>query len=243
MSLFEDLATTRRRVLQLLGGAALLPLVGCGDDAGGGSCVGIPEETAGPFPGDGSIGPNALATPGVVRSDLRTSFGGLVGTAGGVPLTLRFTLVDRDCAPLAERAVYVWQCDREARYSLYTAGATDQNYLRGVLATDSAGVVTFTSIFPACYTGRWPHVHFEVYADLEAATTGGTKLVTSQLALPEATCDEVYATAGYESSVAALAQVSLASDSVFRDGFEAQLATVTGDMATSGLVASLTIAV
>jgi protocatechuate 3,4-dioxygenase beta subunit len=112
----------------------------------------------------------------------------------GVPLTLRFTLVDRDCAPLAERAVYVWQCDREARYSLYTAGATDQNYLRGVLATDSAGVVTFTSIFPACYTGRWPHVHFEVYADLEAATTGGTKLVTSQLALPEATCDGVYAT-------------------------------------------------
>jgi len=240
MSLFEDLATTRRRVLQLLGGAALLPLVGCGDDAGGGlaACTRIPEETAGPFPG-----PTALTTAGVVRSDLRTSFGGLVGTAGGVPLTLRFTLVDRDCAPLAERAVYVWQCDREARYSLYSAGATDQNYLRGVLATDSAGVVTFTSIFPACYTGRWPHVHFEVYADLEAATTGGTKLVTSQLALPEATCDEVYATAGYESSVAALAQVSLASDSVFRDGFEAQLATVTGDMATSGLVASLTIAV
>jgi protocatechuate 3,4-dioxygenase beta subunit len=23
--------------------------------------------------------------------------------------------------------------------------------------------VRFTSIYPACYPGRWPHVHFEVY--------------------------------------------------------------------------------
>src|SRR5262245_4433998 len=34
----------------------------------------IPEETAGPFPGDGSNGPDALGESGVVRSDIRSSF-------------------------------------------------------------------------------------------------------------------------------------------------------------------------
>jgi hypothetical protein len=34
---------------------------------------GIPEETAGPFPGDGTNGPNVLAESGVVRSDITMS--------------------------------------------------------------------------------------------------------------------------------------------------------------------------
>jgi protocatechuate 3,4-dioxygenase beta subunit len=70
----------------------------------------------------------------------------------------------------------------------------DQNYLRGVQAADASGVVRFTSIFPACYSGRWPHIHFEVYPDLSAATDDANVIVTSQVALPEATCAEVYAT-------------------------------------------------
>ena len=52
-------------------------------------------------------------------------------------------------------------------YSLYSQGAADENYLRGVQAADDDGVVTFQSIFPACYPGRWPHIHFEVYPSLE----------------------------------------------------------------------------
>ena len=35
----------------------------------------IPEETAGPYPGDGSNGPDVLAESGVVRSDITSSFG------------------------------------------------------------------------------------------------------------------------------------------------------------------------
>ena len=35
----------------------------------------IPEETAGPYPGDGSNGPNALTRSGIVRGDIRKSFG------------------------------------------------------------------------------------------------------------------------------------------------------------------------
>lgn len=45
----------------------------------------IPEETAGPYPGDGTDGPNVLTESGVVRSDIRSSFGSLTGTAQGVP--------------------------------------------------------------------------------------------------------------------------------------------------------------
>jgi protocatechuate 3,4-dioxygenase beta subunit len=146
------------------------------------------------------------------------------------------------CAPLAGRAVYIWHCDREGRYSLYTSGVTNQNYLRGVQEADSGGRVSFTTIFPACYAGRWPHIHFEVYPTLASASSVANKSATSQIALPKATCDEVYATAGYETSVRNLSQVSLASDNVFSDGASLELATVTGNV-SSGYIASLTVAV
>ena len=43
----------------------------------------IPEETAGPFPGDGSNGPDVLSESGVVRSDVRSSFATGSATAQG----------------------------------------------------------------------------------------------------------------------------------------------------------------
>ena len=81
--------------------------------------------------------------------------------------------------------MYLWHCDREGRYSLYSQGVEDQNYLRGVQAAGDDGIVTFTSVFPACYQGRWPHIHFEVYPTLEAASDAANKIATSQVALPE----------------------------------------------------------
>ena len=53
-------------------------------------------------------------------------------------------------------------------------------------------------------------------------------------------CDQVYALDGYESSVENMTETSLASDNVFRDGADAQLAT--GDVA-GGLTAALTVPV
>jgi len=49
-----------------------------------------------------------------------------------------------------------------------------------VQEADANGQVTFTTIFPAAYSGRWPHIHFEVYESLAAATSGGKLLTTSQ---------------------------------------------------------------
>ena len=87
----------------------------------------------------------------------------------------------------------------------------------------------FTTIFPACYSGRWPHIHFEVYPSLAKATNSANKIATSQMALPEATAKAVYATNGYEQSVSNLSRVSLASDNVFSDGYDLQMPTVKGD--------------
>lgn len=205
----------------------------------------IPEETAGPFPGDGSNGPDALTASGVVRKDIRTSFGDASGTAEGVRLTIRLTIVqleDGVSTPIEGAAVYLWHCDREGRYSMYSQGATEENYLRGVQVADARGVLEFTSIFPAAYSGRWPHIHFEIYQDLKTATSAGTKLRTTQLALPEDVCTTVYASTGYEASVRNMSSTSLTSDNVFSDGVTLQLAKTTGSV-TQGYVASLTVPV
>jgi protocatechuate 3,4-dioxygenase beta subunit len=207
------------------------------------SCSRIPQETEGPYPADGSNGPTVLTSTGVVRSDIRSSFAGMSGIAGGVPLNIALTIVAAStCAPLAGAAVYLWHCDRDGRYSLYTQGVTNQNYLRGVQEADANGRLIFQSIYPGCYAGRWPHIHFEVYPNLAAATSVRNMTATSQIALPKAANDLVYATSGYEQSIRNAAQVTLASDGIFSDGSSLELATTTGD-ATSGLTATLTVAV
>jgi protocatechuate 3,4-dioxygenase beta subunit len=181
----------------------------------------------------------------VLRGDIRSSFGELSGTAEGVPMTLELTVLDvaNGGAPFAGTAVYVWHCDREGRYSLYSAGAEDQNYLRGVQIADGSGNVRFTSIFPACYDGRWPHVHFEVYPDRAGISDAGNAIATSQVALPQDVSDTVYARSGYEQSVSNLSRVSLQNDNVFGDdGGASQLGTVTGDVA-SGYTVALTVRV
>ncbi|MGX5656807.1 intradiol ring-cleavage dioxygenase [Geodermatophilus nigrescens] len=247
---------SRRRLLGLFGiGAATVGLAACG--SGSSSAAGssssssssaaaaageIPDETAGPYPGDGSNGPDVLEQSGVVRSDIRSSFGEYSGTAEGVPMTLRLTVTDlaNGGVPFAGAAVYVWHCTREGGYSLYSEGITDQNYLRGVQVAGSDGTVTFTSVFPACYDGRWPHVHVEVYPDQTSITDSTNAVATTQVALPQDVCEAVYATAGYEASVANLARVSLDGDNVFGDdGGASQLATVTGDV-SGGYTVALT---
>ncbi|MBS3180534.1 MULTISPECIES: intradiol ring-cleavage dioxygenase [unclassified Pseudoclavibacter] len=204
----------------------------------------IPDETAGPYPGDGSNGADVLEQSGVVRSDIRTSIGSTMAAAG-VPMTLTLTVLDmaNGDRPFEDVAVYVWHCDATGGYSMYSEGIENETFLRGVQVADGSGSVTFTSIFPACYTGRWPHIHFEVYPTIDDITESTNAISTSQVALPEYASSAVYALAGYEGSASNLAQVSLDSDNVFGDdGGALQLATVTGD-ATSGYNVALTVRV
>lgn len=219
---------------------------GPGGDAGVEVADGeIPEETAGPYPGDGSNGPNVLTESGVVRSDIRSSFGDASGVAEGIATTVKLTVYDLNgdsITPLAGAAIYLWHCDREGRYSLYDDEIAGENYLRGVQEADDEGNLTFTTVFPACYSGRWPHMHFEVYESLAKATSADNKLRTSQLALPEDVCNDVYATDGYEQSVTNLSRLSLESDGIFSDGYSLQMAKVTGSV-EDGYTVSLNVPV
>ena len=252
----------RRRVLgwMLAGGsAALLAACGAGDDGatttttstgsgtgtgtstGSGSCVAVASETAGPYPSDGSntvngMASNVLQQSGVVRSDIRSSFGDSTTVADGVPMSLTLTLSNsnNNCALLAGYAVYLWHCDRAGNYSLYSNGVQDENYLRGVQVADANGQVTFQSIFPGCYAGRYPHIHFEVYSSLSAATLYTNRVFTSQIALPRDVCSTVYSNAtGYSASTSNLSGVTIASDNVFRDNTTAQITAMTAALTGS----------
>ena len=246
---------SRRRALALLGGGTLGLLAACSGGtqrtAAGGTppearvapLGGIPPEARGPFPADGDNGPNVLAESGIVRRDIRASIGDARGTADGLPLTIRLrVLTASGGSPLVGAAVYLWQCDRHGDYSLYSAAAADQNYLRGVQVAEPDGQVEFLSVFPGAYPGRWPHLHLEVYQRLAEAVSSGRALRTTQLALPQDACAQAYEAPGYEQSVRELARVSLDSDVAFADGYGRQLLRTSGGNA-EGWTAELDVAV
>ena len=264
--------TSRRQSLRwLFAGAAAVPLYGCGGgtDAGAGTsttaagtapasatttasihaCSIIPEETGGPYPADGTNASNgkvanALTLSGINRADIRWSVAGASGVAMGVALVIKLRIVNvaDSCAGAAGATVYLWHCDRDGNYSMYSSAISGENYLRGVQEADADGYVSFTTIFPGCYDGRMPHVHFEVYPTLAKATSATNRIKTSQFAFPLATCNEVYTATGYSASVRNLARISFALDNVFSDGTALQMASMSGDM-VNGYIASLTVGV
>jgi protocatechuate 3,4-dioxygenase beta subunit len=253
LGLVYDIRTlvNRRSALGLFSGVTLTALLAAcsspttaSSSTASGSLSVTPDETAGPYPGDGSNGINVLDDSGIVRSDIRSSFGSSTTTAEGVPLTVTLTVRNATTGDaLAGAAIYLWHCDRDGNYSLYSQPLTNENYLRGVQELDANGSATFTTVFPACYVGRWPHIHFEVYSDVDTAVAAGPIVKTSQLALPKETCDAVYATPGYERSISNLAGVSLASDNVFgEDQGIHQIANMSGSV-DAGFSAALTIGV
>ncbi|WP_340539007.1 intradiol ring-cleavage dioxygenase [Nocardioides sp. GXZ039] len=252
---------TRRRLLGVLGiGAGAVALAACSgaggssgpsgsnasDSAGGSGATSdgeIPQETNGPYPADGTTEVNVLEESGIVRSDVTSSLDG-GATALGVPLSLTFTVTDLadDGAPFEGVAVYMWQCDANGGYSMYSSGLEDVTYLRGVQVADAEGAVTFQTIVPACYSGRWPHIHFEVYPDAASATDVENAIATSQLAFPQDLVEAVYALDLYPGSADNLSQVSLETDGIFGDGYELEMGTFTGDP-SAGYVGSLAVAI
>ena len=101
---------------------------------------------------------------------------------------------------------------------MYSQGVENENYLRGVQAAGADGIVEFTSVFPACYSGRWPHIHFEVYPSLDTATDAAQqdRDVADRAARGHLRRRSTRPT-GYEPSVQTFSRVSLASDMVFAD--------------------------
>ena len=248
--LVYDLDTLdRRRVLKLLGfgglSAGLFTLIGCGPDgatgsasaaaaatdATGASCALVPEETAGPFPGDGSNGPNILAESGVVRSDIRSSFGSSTTVAEGVPLAIQLDGPGRRMRAAGGRGGLPLAL-RPGRQLLDVLGGGSRRELparrpggrrRRASSHSTASSRPATRAAGRTSTSRCTRAS-------SWRRDEQNKIATSQIALPQDACETVYATAGYEQSVRTLGQVSLASDMVFSDdGGVRQLGTVTGN--------------
>jgi protocatechuate 3,4-dioxygenase beta subunit len=234
----------RRRVLGLIGLTGAGFVLGACNPFGGGEANMTANAADGAscikLPGDGTNAKagqtiNVLTQSGVVREDIRASFAGMTPVADGVELDLTISLVNvsNACAPLAGHALYIWHCDAQGRYSLYDT--SDSNYLRGVGIVDEKGQVRFKTAFPGCYAGRWPHIHFEVFASADKAATGKDSLLISQFALPADACKKVYdANPVYADSVGNLTRVSLERDGIFADNtpeqVTAQTILMSGDM-------------
>jgi protocatechuate 3,4-dioxygenase beta subunit len=186
-----------------------------------------PSETAGPYPDQLGM----IANTAFHRRDVREG-------RAGTPLTLTLTVANANnaCNAVAGAFVEIWQCDAAGRYSEYVQpgyDGTGQTFLRGVQTSDAAGKVTFTTIYPGWYAGRATHIHVNVYVN-------GRVVKTTQVAFPEDVSAEVYANGVY----AAKGQNTTrnASDMVFSDGVQYELASVNGSPA-SGYTAALTVVV
>ena len=214
---------TRRRVLAMVGaGAGAFALAACSTTSSSGSTTTatasttttasalseIPQETNGPYPADGTNGVNVLEQSGIVRSDITSSLDGGT-TVAGTPLSFAFALTDmaNDNRPFEGAAVYLWQCDADGQYSMYSEGVEDETYLRGIQAAGADGTVTFETIVPGCYSGRWTHMHFEVYPDAASATNADNAIATSQVAFPQDMLNAIYQLDTYPNSAKNLAQL------------------------------------
>lgn len=210
-----------------LGGGATGGGAGAGET---GTCVVIPEETEGPYP----LFTEFETVSQYIRDDI---------TEGrpGLPLQLDLSVVNvnDDCAPITDALVYIWHTDKDGAYSGYPqpgGDTTGETFCRGVQITDTAGAVSFDTIFPGWYQGRITHVHFRVYLS-------ETLAATSQLAFPDAIDAAVYADSLYADKGQNTSVTNNASDGIFADGLENQIATTQEDSDTGGYRASLRIGI
>lgn len=219
---------------------------------GSGTCTTIPEETAGPYPADGSNTSSgtvvdALSNSGIIRSTITSDIDGS-NTQTGIPLTLTIRLENSsgNCTALSGVYVYIWHCNKDGSYSEYSSTQNGGDYeghtfLRGVQQSDSNGEVTFVTIYPGRYDPRATHIHVEVYPD--SSFNRNALLSTSQFAFPDAVNTTVYESSGYTANQGKGS--TDANDQVFgtsAGGDTYQLLTVTGDTG-NGYVASITMAV
>ena len=198
-----------------------------GTGTSGASCAVIPSETEGPYPDKTGM----ISNSAFFRRDV---------TEGkpGLPVTLTLTVVNAssNCSPVSGANVEIWQCDAAGHYSEYSQpgfDGTGQTFLRGIQTTDGNGQVTFTTIYPGWYMGRATHIHVDVFRN-------GSLVKTTQIAFPENVTAQVYASGVYAAH--GQSTTSNASDMVFSDGTQYEMATLTGNT-TSGYTAALTVGI
>jgi protocatechuate 3,4-dioxygenase beta subunit len=144
-----------------------------------GTCVLLPEATAGPFPLDEQF----------ERRDVTEG-------SSGHPLRLGLRVVDSSCQPVAGAKVEIWHADASGDYSAFADGGGGKDdgpgttFLRGTQPADQSGIVEFLTIYPGWYRGRAVHIHLRVHV-------ADTTVLTSQLYFDGDYTAGVYAAAPY----------------------------------------------
>jgi protocatechuate 3,4-dioxygenase beta subunit len=229
---------SRREILGLLGGSALLAACGPISAPTYPSAAGAAATTAAGRTGvvtSSGVGSGVVVLPSCVvrpaltegpyfvdeklnRSDIRSE-PSTNAVKAGATLALAF-LVSRvsgtSCTALAGATVDVWHCDALGVYSDATDpsfGSTKgTKFLRGYQTTDASGRASFTTIWPGWYQGRAVHIHFKIRA---TAANGQVSDFTSQLFFPDAMNDAVFADAPYAQKGSA-GIVRNAADGIFQ---------------------------
>ncbi|MBS1764221.1 MAG: intradiol ring-cleavage dioxygenase [Bacteroidetes bacterium] len=195
-----------------------------------GTCVLIPNETAGPYPWTMNNSP-------FFRQDITES-------NPGTPLNLTLTVVDinNNCDPIPNVKVDIWHCNKDGYYSEYnnqpgylgTQNHSGETFFRGYQITDALGQVNFTTIYPGWYTGRVTHIHMQLWLN-------SVLKATSQMAFPDSLNTAVYNTSLY--SAHGQNSIVNSTDNVFSDMTNTQYEMLTVTSNGSGYDASLTIGI
>lgn len=189
------LSPRRRDALRILAGTGGLMLGGRSiaqpgsTGASASRCVLTPAQAEGPYFVDERLS----------RSDVRDDPAtGNVTPGALLTLDLAVTAIaGKQCSPLRDAIVDIWQCDAVGNYSdVNDARAT--RFLRGYQATDANGRVRFTTIYPGAYQGRAVHIHLMI----RTQAPGRSVKFTSQLYFDDTVTDRVHAAAPYASATA-----------------------------------------
>ena len=115
----------------------------------------------------------------------------IVETKKGVPITYIFFVEDKNCQPIQDAIVDIWQCDANGVYSDFKAENTvNETWLRGYQKTGKDGGCRFISVFPGWYDNRITHLHAKVHLK-------GQTVLTTNFFFPKEIENEVYKHALY----------------------------------------------
>jgi protocatechuate 3,4-dioxygenase beta subunit len=152
------------------------------------SAAQAPAGATTPFTAPAVEGPFYLE-PGVLRADIAEG-------RAGVPLDVVFAIRDETGAVIPGARVDIWHCDAKGLYSGFPGqgeegriDARGETFLRGAQMAGADGSASFSTIYPGWYPGRTTHIHFKII-------DGGRTILTSQLFLPDALSEFLYANVG-----------------------------------------------
>jgi len=242
----NSLQLTRRRLIEILGGAGVAALSGCGGSSTSASstsgatsgttsgttasCVLTPELTVGPYFVDEKLN----------RSDLTTNTTD-TNVLNATPLTLTMTIMEyasSGCSALVGAQVDIWHADAAGIYSDESVeNTTGQTFLRGYQLTDANGAVTFKTVVPGWYSGRTIHIHVMI----RTLSSSGSVLTefTTQLFFDQTLLNALTTTVSPYSS-RGVPDTTNAQDSIYSSATQLTLTNATSG---GGYTASITLGV